>query len=138
MESLLTPQFPPSNKPPHGPHHHYNNLRHGHFVTCASTSPDPWSLSSGNAEPYRRSRKKPLSDDDARRIINANARHLRHLRRKQGSGAMTPRWIQRTPEQMVRYVEGDRDGQLYGRHVAAAIRSQNSSTIQTYILSHFH
>lgn len=124
MESLFLRQFPPPNKLPH---HH--NLHHRNVITSASISSDSWSLSSGNDKPYRRSRKKPLTDDDARRIIDAKAKNLRLLRRKQGSGAMTPRWIQRTPEQMVRYVEGDRDGQLYGKHVVAAIRSQNSSPI---------
>ncbi|CAA6669601.1 unnamed protein product [Spirodela intermedia] len=86
---------------------------------------DPWSLSDGNSsrrfrpEPYR---KKPLSDDNARRIIKAKARYLSELRRNQGSQAQTPRWIRRTPEQMVRYIEDDRDGHLYGKHVVAAIQ----------------
>ncbi|XP_042378129.1 pentatricopeptide repeat-containing protein At5g27270-like [Zingiber officinale] len=93
----------------------------------SSISSDPWSLSDGNSRkirtlPYRRHLRKPLSDDDARRIIHAKAQYLSRLRRNQGSGAQTPRWIRRTPEQMAQLIEDDRDGNLYGRHVVAAIR----------------
>ena len=35
---------------------------------------------------------------------------------------MTPKWIKRTPEQMVQYLEDDRNGQMYGKHVVAAIK----------------
>lgn len=40
----------------------------------------------------------------------------------------TPRWIKRTPEQMVRYLEDDRNGHLYGRHVVAAIKRVRSTS----------
>lgn len=36
---------------------------------------------------------------------------------------MTPKWIKRTPEQMVQYLEDDRNGQMYGKHVVAAIKT---------------
>ncbi|XP_074580591.1 E3 ubiquitin-protein ligase BRE1-like 1 [Curcuma longa] len=93
----------------------------------SSISSDPWSLSDGNSRkirtlPYRRHPRKPLSDDDARRIIHAKAQYLIGLRRNQGSGAQTPRWIRRTPEQMAQLIEDDRDGNLHGKHVVAAIR----------------
>ncbi|RWW70052.1 hypothetical protein BHE74_00022303 [Ensete ventricosum] len=93
----------------------------------SSNASDPWSLSDGNSgrprpRPYRRNPRKPLSDDDARRIIQAKAQYLSRLRRNQGSGAQTPRWIRRTPEQMAQLIEDDRDGHLYGKHVVAAIR----------------
>ncbi|KAI3904527.1 hypothetical protein MKW98_014707 [Papaver atlanticum] len=93
-------------------------------ITC-SVKPDPWTLSDGNSiksKPYKRDPKKRLSDDDARRIINAKARYLSVLRRNQGSQAQTPKWIKRTPEQMVQFLKDDRDGHIYGKHVVAAIR----------------
>lgn len=39
---------------------------------------------------------------------------------------MTPKWIKRTPEQMVQYLEDDRNGNLYGKHVVAAIKRVRS------------
>lgn len=44
------------------------------------------------------------------------------LRKHQGPQAQTPKWIKRTPEQMVMYLEDDRNGHLYGKHVVAAIK----------------
>ncbi|ESQ32267.1 hypothetical protein EUTSA_v10003569mg [Eutrema salsugineum] len=88
--------------------------------------PDPWSLSDGNPErpkPRYERPKHPLSDDDARRIIKKKAQYLSTLRRNQGSHAMTPKWIKRTPEQMVQYLEDDRNGQMYGKHVVAAVKT---------------
>ncbi|XP_022681609.1 pentatricopeptide repeat-containing protein At5g27270-like [Setaria italica] len=38
-------------------------------------------------------------------------------------GADTPRWVHRTADQMARYVEDDRAGHVYGRHVVAAVRA---------------
>ncbi|KAK9283509.1 hypothetical protein L1049_011755 [Liquidambar formosana] len=94
-------------------------------ILFSSVTPDPWSLSSGNhnkPKPISKNPKKPLSDDNARRIIKAKAQYLSALRRNQGSRAQTPRWIKRTPEQMVQYLQDDRNGHLYGKHVVAAIR----------------
>ncbi|KAK6936547.1 Pentatricopeptide repeat [Dillenia turbinata] len=92
----------------------------------ASVTPDPWTLSDGNnpfhPKPKSERPKTPLSDDNARRIIKAKAKYLSQLRRNQGSQAQTPKWIKRTPEQMVRYLEDDRNGHLYGKHVVAAIK----------------
>ena len=48
------------------------------------------------------------------------AQRLRRARRGQGPGADTPRWVRRTTDQMARYVEDDRAGHVYGRHVVAA------------------
>ncbi|KAJ0817707.1 putative tetratricopeptide-like helical domain superfamily, pentacotripeptide-repeat region of PRORP [Helianthus annuus] len=95
-------------------------------ISC-SVSPDPWSLSDGNKpKPKSKHPKNPLSDDNARRIIKAKARYLSTLRRNQGSQALTPRWIKRSPEQMIQYLEDDRNGHLYGRHVVAAIQRVRS------------
>lgn len=95
-----------------------------------SVTPDPWTLSDGNnpnkPKPKSKNQKNPLSDDNARRIIKAKAQYLSALRRNQGSRAQTPKWIKRTPEQMVRYLEDDRNGHLYGKHVIAAIRTVRS------------
>ncbi|CAN1151932.1 Pentatricopeptide repeat-containing protein At5g27270 [Linum perenne] len=88
----------------------------------ASLHDEPWSLSDGNFS----NPKTPPSDAAARRIINDKARHLSQLRRSQGSHALTPRWIKRTPEQMVQYLSDDRKGHLYGKHVAAAIKTVRS------------
>ncbi|BBG98487.1 Tetratricopeptide repeat-like superfamily protein [Prunus dulcis] len=86
----------------------------------------PWSLSDGKhpdrPKPKSKNPKKPLSDDNARRIIKAKANYLSALRRNQGPQAHTPKWIKRTPEQMVSYLQDDRNGHLYGRHVVAAIK----------------
>ncbi|KAB2598903.1 pentatricopeptide repeat-containing protein [Pyrus ussuriensis x Pyrus communis] len=96
------------------------------IVVQSSVSPDPWSLSDGNnpdrPKPRSKNPKKPLSDDNARRIIKAKANYLSALRRNQGPQAQTPKWIKRTPEQMVSYLHDDRNGHLYGRHVVAAIK----------------
>lgn len=94
---------------------------------------DPWSPSDGNSRSRfqpKRQRKKPLSDDDARRIIKAKARYLSELRRNQGGWAQTPRWIRRTPEQMARYIEDDRNGHRYGKHVVAAIQKVRALAAQ--------
>lgn len=140
MESTKTPflspfspfpqsPFLPYFKSPHRPRKTLKTPRRpGPYRACYVA--DPWTLSDGNGrpltKPYRRHPRKPLSDDDARRIINAKAQYLSRLRRNQGSGAQTPRWIRRTPEQMVRYIEDDRDGHLYGKHVVAAIKAVRS------------
>ncbi|KAL3524530.1 hypothetical protein ACH5RR_017364 [Cinchona calisaya] len=93
-----------------------------------SITPDPWTLSDGinnnlnRPKPKSKNPKNPLSDDNARRIIKAKARYLSELRRNQGSRALTPKWIKRTPDQMVQYLLDDRNGHLYGKHVVAAIR----------------
>ncbi|CAL1411803.1 unnamed protein product [Linum trigynum] len=93
----------------------------------ASVHPDPWSLSDGNniskPKPKSKNPKNPLSDDDARRIINGKARYLSALRKNQGPHALTPKWIKRTPEQMVQFLSDDRNGHLYGKHVVAAIKA---------------
>ncbi|XP_076959962.1 pentatricopeptide repeat-containing protein At5g27270-like [Bidens hawaiensis] len=102
------------------------HLNSSSTITC-SVSPDPWSLSNGNKpKPKSKNPKNPLSDDNARRIIKAKARYLSALRRNQGSQALTPRWIKRSPEQMIQYLEDDRNGHLYGRHVVAAIQRVRS------------
>ncbi|KAG6738543.1 hypothetical protein POTOM_058163 [Populus tomentosa] len=92
----------------------------------SSIHPDPWSLSDGNniskPKPKSKNPKNPLSDDNARRMIIARARYLSLLRKHQGPQAQTPKWIKRTPEQMVMYLEDDRNGHLYGKHVVAAIK----------------
>ncbi|XP_061363763.1 pentatricopeptide repeat-containing protein At5g27270 [Gastrolobium bilobum] len=86
---------------------------------------DPWSPRQGDPtkpKPRFKNPKNPLSDDNARRIIKAKAQYLSVLRRNQGPQAQTPRWIKRTPEQMVQYLHDDRNGQMYGKHVVAAIK----------------
>ncbi|XP_020240766.1 pentatricopeptide repeat-containing protein At5g27270 isoform X2 [Asparagus officinalis] len=52
-----------------------------------------------------------------------SAQYLRRLRRNQGPHAEAPRWVRRTPEQMVQYLEDDRDGHVYGKHVVAAVKT---------------
>ncbi|XP_057970722.1 pentatricopeptide repeat-containing protein At5g27270 isoform X2 [Malania oleifera] len=97
--------------------------------TLCAVSPDPWTLSDGNInrpKPISKNPKNRLSDDNARRIIKAKAQYLSLLRKNQGSTAQTPRWIRRTPEQMVQYLQDDRNGHLYGKHVVAAIRTVRS------------
>ncbi|KAJ8751951.1 hypothetical protein K2173_000697 [Erythroxylum novogranatense] len=96
------------------------------FCMECSVHLDPWSLSDGNdskPKPKSKHPKNPLSDDNARRIIKAKARYLSALRKNQGPHAMTPKWIKRTPEQMVQYLKDDRNGHLYGKHVVAAIKA---------------
>lgn len=91
----------------------------------SSVHPDPWSPRYGdptNPKPRSRNPKKSLSDDNARRIMKAKAQYLSVLRRNQGPQAQTPKWIKRTPEQMVQYLQDDRNGHLYGKHVVAAIK----------------
>ncbi|XP_059624948.1 pentatricopeptide repeat-containing protein At5g27270 isoform X2 [Cornus florida] len=102
-------------------------------ILSTSVTPDPWSLSDGNSnknlnrpKPKSKNPKNPLTDDNARRIIKAKAQYLSVLRRNQGSLAQTPKWIKRTPEQMVQYLEDDRNGHMYGRHVVAAIQRVRS------------
>ncbi|KAF3432664.1 hypothetical protein FNV43_RR23766 [Rhamnella rubrinervis] len=106
-------------------HSHFKRSTKPRIVIHSSVTPDPWSLSDGNPnrpKPKFKNPKNPLSDDNARRIIKAKARYLSALRRNQGPQAQTPKWIKRTPEQMVRYLQDDRHGHLYGSHVVAAIR----------------
>ncbi|KAK8622690.1 hypothetical protein V6N13_117596 [Hibiscus sabdariffa] len=94
-------------------------------IQC-SVRPDPFSLSDGNSakpKPKSKNPKNPLSDDNARRIIKKKAQYLSALRRNQGPRATTPKWIKRTPEQMVKYLEDERNGELYGKHVVAAIKA---------------
>ncbi|KAI4352925.1 hypothetical protein L6164_007132 [Bauhinia variegata] len=94
------------------------------IIHCSLQS-DPWSPKDEDfAKPKPRSKnpKNPLSDDNARRIIKGKAQYLSVLRRNQGPQAQTPKWIKRTPEQMVQYLQDDRNGQLYGKHVVAAIK----------------
>jgi len=109
---LLPSPNPPSTKP--------------RIPIHSSVTPDPWSLSDGNdpskPKPRSKNSKNPLSDDNARRIIKAKASYLSQLRKNQGPRVQTPRWIKRSPEQMVQYLPDDRTGHLYGRHVVAAIR----------------
>ncbi|XP_062119748.1 pentatricopeptide repeat-containing protein At5g27270 isoform X1 [Humulus lupulus] len=95
----------------------------------SSVTPDPWTLSDGDPtrpKPKSKNPKNPLSDDNARRIIKAKARYLSALRKNQGPQAQTPKWIKRTPEQMVQYLQDDRNGGLYGKHVVAAIKRVRS------------
>ncbi|KAG2708944.1 hypothetical protein I3760_05G217200 [Carya illinoinensis] len=112
ISPLLPSPQPPSTKPK--------------ITIHSSVTPDPWSLSDGNdpSKPKPRSKnpKNPLSDDNARRIIKAKAKYLSQLRKNQGPRVQTPKWIKRSPEQMVRYLQDDRNGRLYGSHVVAAIR----------------
>ncbi|OVA02833.1 Pentatricopeptide repeat [Macleaya cordata] len=116
-----TTNFPPSRQNRSSPKPH----RNPRITIVCTITPDPWTLSNGNkakSKPFKKDPKKRLSDDDARRIINAKAQYLSVLRRNQGSQAQTPKWIRRTPEQMVQYLKDDRDGHIYGKHVVAAIR----------------
>ncbi|KAK8454642.1 hypothetical protein SEVIR_4G009400v4 [Setaria viridis] len=87
-------------------------------ITCCCSSSyedddsatSSWSLSSQRRRPYRR-------------LLHEEAQRLRRARRSQGPGADTPRWVRRTADQMARYVEDDRAGHVYGRHVVAAVRA---------------
>ncbi|GJN29886.1 hypothetical protein PR202_gb18148 [Eleusine coracana subsp. coracana] len=87
-------------------------------ITCSSSSfedddgsaTSSWSLSSPRHRPYRR-------------LLHDEAQRLRRARRSQGPGADTPRWVRRTADQMYRYVDDDRAGHVYGRHVVAAVRA---------------
>ncbi|KAL9325362.1 hypothetical protein ACSQ67_006007 [Phaseolus vulgaris] len=95
------------------------------LIRC-SIKRDPWSPTFGDPtrpKPWTKNPKKPLSDDNARRIIKNKAAYQSILRRNQGPQAQTPRWIKRTPEQMVQYLQDDRNGHLYGKHVVAAIKN---------------
>ncbi|XVF56533.1 hypothetical protein PTKIN_Ptkin06aG0128700 [Pterospermum kingtungense] len=101
-------------------------LKNSKIPIHCSIRPDPFSLSDGNPskpKPKSKNPKNPLSDDNARRIIKKKALYLSALRRNQGSRAMTPKWIKRTPEQMVKYLEDEKNGELYGKHVVAAIKA---------------
>ncbi|KAK1273246.1 Pentatricopeptide repeat-containing protein [Acorus gramineus] len=124
MDSIKTAFLSPLPPPPlQNPNPRRKPLR----IRASSSS---WTLSDGNgggSKPYRgKPRKRPLSDDDARRIIKSKAEYLSCLRRNQGCQAQTPKWIRRTPEQMVRYITDDRDGHMYGKHVIAAIKTVRS------------
>ncbi|KAK9755071.1 hypothetical protein RND81_01G000500 [Saponaria officinalis] len=98
-------------------------------IRCG-VSADPWTLSDGSnldkPKPRSKRAKNPLSDDNARRIIKGKSRYLSSLRRNQGPRAQTPRWVRRSPEQMVQYLMDDRNGHLYGKHVSAAIQAVRS------------
>ncbi|GAB2221797.1 hypothetical protein Droror1_Dr00012985 [Drosera rotundifolia] len=59
----------------------------------------------------------------ARRLLADKSRNLASLRRRQGSTSQPPRWIRRSSEQMLRYIEDDRNSHLYGKHVTAAIKT---------------
>ncbi|XP_058183017.1 pentatricopeptide repeat-containing protein At5g27270 isoform X2 [Rhododendron vialii] len=85
-----------------------------------------WSLSDGNPN-------KP-KDDKARRINKQEAQHLTQLRRRHSSSNQNPnkKWIKRTPEQMLRYIQDDRNGHLYGKHVVAAIQRVRSLSGKPY------
>lgn len=128
MDSLKTSFLAPLPFSQHNPKFHvppHKNPKLTKPQIICSISPDPWTLSDGNnirSKPFRKTPRRTLSDDNARRIINAKARYLSQLRKNQGSHAQTPRWIRRTPEQMVRFLEDERSGHLYGKHVVAAIQ----------------
>ncbi|XP_051150296.1 pentatricopeptide repeat-containing protein At5g27270 isoform X2 [Andrographis paniculata] len=132
MESLKSSFLHPSLLKPPSKVHKRGKPPSPTVLCCLK--PDPWSLSSGNSKdlnkpkPKSKHPKNVLSDDNARRIIKAKARYLSVLRRNQGSLVQTPRWIKRTPEQMVQYLEDDRNGHLYGRHVVAAIKCVRSTS----------
>lgn len=113
------------------PHHTKKKKTNNYNKPIRSYTPshevhrDPWSPHIGDPakpKPDYLKPKAPLSDNNARRIIKGKARYLSALRRNQGPKAQTPRWIKRTPEQMVQYLKDDRNGQLYGKHVIAAIK----------------
>ncbi|KAK8939147.1 Pentatricopeptide repeat-containing protein [Platanthera zijinensis] len=142
METIRTPFLPPSLPPPIPPPKFKRASTSPNLpiiVATTTQSPRSWTLSDGNnAGGQRRTRRsppnfhprKPLSDDDARRIIHAKAQYLRRLRRNQGSLAEEPRWIRRTPAQMARMVEDGRiEGQAHGGHVVAAIRAVRSLAV---------
>ncbi|XP_031483175.1 pentatricopeptide repeat-containing protein At5g27270 isoform X3 [Nymphaea colorata] len=139
METLLNSSFlPPYSPPGQHPLPYFfpplpkslkplkprNDRNTSLFASVPSVSAN-WTLSDGNSrKTFRRNlRKKPLSDDDARRIIKERARYLSVLRRNQGSQAQAPKWIRRTPEQMAQLLKDDRDGHIYGKHVVAAIKT---------------
>ncbi|KAK2658449.1 hypothetical protein Ddye_004982 [Dipteronia dyeriana] len=113
-------------------------------MSWSRVQPDPWSLSDGNdptkPKPKSKNPKNPLSDDDARRIIRGKAHYLSVLRRNQGPRAMTPKWIKRTPEQMLNYLQDDRNGHLYGRHVLSAtkaVRAMDGNVNVRLVMSSF-
>ncbi|XP_021648830.2 pentatricopeptide repeat-containing protein At5g27270 isoform X3 [Hevea brasiliensis] len=121
--SFLPPPPKPKPKPSKPPNSNFK------IPIKSSIHSDPWSLSDGNIskpKPKSKNPKKPLSDDDARRIIKAKAQYLSLLRKHQGPRAQTPKWIKRTPDQMVQYLQDDRNGRLYGKHVVAAIKTVRS------------
>lgn len=132
MDSIKTPFLNPLHLSPQNPKFQIP-ITPKPQVLC-SISPDPWTLSDGNnikSRPFRKTPRRTLSDDNARRIINAKARYLSQLRKNQGSHAQTPRWIRRTPEQMARFLDDERNGNLYGKHVVAAIRVVRSLSVRT-------
>ncbi|RDX67819.1 Pentatricopeptide repeat-containing protein, partial [Mucuna pruriens] len=134
MECLKSPflfSTPLLSPPPSKPHSliaRTKKKKPGLVLIRSSIQRDPWSPSGDPARPRPRMKnpKKPLSDDNARRIIKKKAAYLSVLRRNQGPQAQTPRWLKRSPEQMVQYLQDDRDGHLYGKHVVAAIKRVRS------------
>ncbi|CAA0813104.1 Pentatricopeptide repeat-containing protein [Striga hermonthica] len=127
LKSSFLPSFPANTPPKPGK---LNKPPPPKVLCCLK--PDPWSPHSGKnldkPKPRHKNPKNPLSDDNARSIIKAKAQYLSALRRNQGSRVQTPKWIKRTPEQMVQYLEDDRNGHLYGRHVVAAIKRVRSTS----------
>jgi len=130
MEFLKSPflySTPPSK--PHSLVAKTKKKRPSPVLIRCSIHRDPWSPSFGDPtrpKPRTRNPKTPLSDDNARRIIKKKAAYQSILRRNQGPQAQTPRWIKRSPEQMVQYLQDDRNGHLYGKHVVAAIKKVRS------------
>ncbi|TKY59926.1 Pentatricopeptide repeat-containing protein [Spatholobus suberectus] len=122
---VSAPLLPPPSKPHSIAAKTKKKRRPLPVLVRSSVQRDPWSPNFGDParpKPRTRNPKKPLSDDNARRIIKKRAAYLSVLRRNQGPQAQTPRWTKRTPEQMVQYLQDDRNGHLYGKHVVAAIR----------------
>ncbi|KAF5730779.1 pentatricopeptide repeat-containing protein [Tripterygium wilfordii] len=122
--TFLPPPLPNHRTKPHKSSKPPNKTRR--IIIFSSVYRDPWSLSDGDParpKPKSKNPKHRLSDDDARRIIKKKAQYLSVLRRNQGPQAQTPKWIKRTPEQMVQYLQDDRNGHLYGKHVVAAIKT---------------
>ncbi|KAF3792956.1 Pentatricopeptide repeat-containing protein [Nymphaea thermarum] len=136
MERLLNSSFlPPFSPPEQHPLPYFfpplpkslkplkprNDRNSSLFASVPSVSAN-WTLSDGNSRKnFRRNlRKKPLSDDDARRIIKERARYLSVLRRNQGSQAQASKRIRRTLEQMAQLLKDGRDGHIYGKHVVGA------------------
>ncbi|WCJ27798.1 Tetratricopeptide repeat (TPR)-like superfamily protein [Euphorbia peplus] len=120
LKSAFFPPLPPhpNPKPP--------KPKPSKLSINSSIHSDPWSLSDGNVnkpKPKSKHPKKQLSDDNARRIIKSKAQYLSLLRKHQGPRAQTPKWIKRTPEQMVQYLEDDRNGQIHGKIVVAAVKT---------------
>ena len=87
----------------------------------------PMPLSLSSIKPHTHKLKpNPLSDDYTRRIIIAKGPYPGAFRGNKGPQGRTPRWVRRSPEQMVQYLQDDRYGHLYGKHVVAAIKAVRS------------